>query len=155
MKTKIQTMMYSVLIATSALLAPMAQAQAGAGPAGERPERPAAGGGQRVDRVELMRERLALTDVQVEQLKPIFAAEREEMQALRKVAGPGSDRAAMRENMQAIRGKYLPQIAAVLTAEQNEKHAKMLARATRQDGPGRPAGPGPGAAAPAPSGEME
>ena len=87
--------------------------------------------------VEALREQLGLTDEQVEKLKPIFAAQREEMAAKRKELGQDADRAKVREAMQAIREKYKAQIEAVLTPEQKEKLAKL-----RERGPGGPGGQG-------------
>ena len=141
MKTKLQSVMWSMLLAaglTAALPVVRAQDEGGEKPKkerAERPERPAGGGP--AQRLEMMRERLGLTDAQVEQLKPIFAAEREEVAAKRKELGKDADRAAVREAMQAIREKYRPQIEAVLTPEQREKVA-----AARERGPGRQGGPG-------------
>lgn len=142
MKTKLQSVMWSMLLAaglTAALPVVRAQEEGGEKPKkerAERPERPAGGGGP-AQRLEMMRERLGLTDAQVEQLKPIFAAEREETMAKRKELGKDADRAAVREAMQAIREKYRPQIEAILTPEQREKVA-----AVRERGPGGPGGQG-------------
>lgn len=142
MKTKLQSVMWSMLLAaglTAALPVVRAQEEGGEKPKkerAERPERPAGGGGP-AQRLEMMRERLGLTDAQVEQLKPILAAEREETMAKRKELGKDADRAAVREAMQAIREKYRPQIEAILTPEQREKVA-----AVRERGPGGPGGPG-------------
>lgn len=144
MKTKLQSVMWSMLLAaglTAALPVVRAQEEGGEKPKkerAERPERPPGGGGP-AQRLEMMRERLGLTDAQVEQLKPIFAAEREEVTAKRKELGKDADRAAVREAMQAIREKYRPQVEAVLTPEQREKVA-----AARERGPGGPGGPGGG-----------
>lgn len=147
MKTKLQSVMWSVLLAaglTAALPAARAQDEGGEKPKkerAERPERPAGGGGP-AQRLEMMRERLGLTDAQVEQLKPILAAEREEVAAKRKELGKDADRAAVREAMQAIREKYRPQIEAILTPEQREKVA--AARERGQGGPGGQGGQGGG-----------
>ncbi len=140
MKTKLQSVMWSMLLAaglTAALPVVRAQDEGGEKPKkerAERPERPPGGGGP-AQRLEMTRERLGLTDAQVEQLKPIFAAEREEVAAKRKELGKEADRAAVREAMQAIREKYRPQVEAVLTPEQLEKVA-----AARERGPGGPGG---------------
>lgn len=149
-QSKIQAVMWSALLAAGVTLALPARAQDDAGaekkPRAERPERPA--GGQRGDQVARLKEQLGLTDAQVEQLKPIFAAQAKELQALRKEAGPDADRAALREKSEAIREKYKPQIAAVLTAEQKEKLAKLQERrggpgGQRRDGAGGPPPPPP------------
>src|SRR5690606_19066828 len=89
--SKIQTLTFGALLAAGALLAPSLRAQAeGAGappppPRAERPERPGQGGpagqrgagGERM--IDQLRERLKLSDEQVEKLKPILAAQAEEM----------------------------------------------------------------------------
>ncbi len=141
MKTKLQSVMWSLLLAaglTAALPVVRAQEEGGEKPKkerAERPERPAGGGGP-AQRLEMMRERLGLTDAQVEQLKPLFAAEREEVAAKRKELGKDADRAAVREAMQAIREKYRPQIEAILTPEQREKVAAARARGPGGQGGG-------------------
>ncbi len=99
---------------------------------------------RRGDRLEMLKEELALTDAQVEKLKPIFAAEREEGAALRKELGKDADRAVVREKMQAIREKYKPQVAAILTEEQKAKMEKL-----RERGPKGPKAPGAGGPPPA------
>ncbi len=144
MKTKIQTVLWSLLLASGVMLAPILRAEEGAPekkPRQERPEGGPRGGGG----IEQMRDRLGLTDEQVEKLKPILAAQRGEVQAARKELGRDADRAVVREKMDAIRETYKPQIAAVLTEEQKAKWAKAQER--RQGGPGpdgggRPEGKG-------------
>lgn len=162
MNTKIKTILSGALIAAGMLLALPARAQDdGAADKKPRPERPE--GGQRGDQLARLVEALGLTPDQVEKLKPIVAAEMKERQEIRKEAGPDADRAVLREKMQAIREKYRPQIAAILTAEQKEKFAKMQER--RPGGPGGPGGgegkkgkkgegEGDGAGAPPPPPEM-
>ncbi len=145
MKTKLQTVMCGALLAAGVMLAPSVRAQAEGGQA-QPPRQERREGGPRAGmNVERLKESLGLSDEQVEKLKPIFAAQNEEIQALRKEAGPDADRAALREKMRAIREKYKPQIEAVLTAEQKEKLAKMTERR-----PGGPGGQGEGAGAPPP-----
>ena len=103
--------------------------------------------------VDALKEQLGLTDEQVEKLKPILAAQREEITAKRKELGEDADRAKVREAMQAVREKYTAQIDAILTAEQKEKMAKLRERGAgrRQGGPGAPgAGAGEGATPPPP-----
>ncbi len=131
----------SALLLTGLALAPGARAQDE-----QRPEKPKKEQRQerRGDRLEMLKEELALTDAQVEKLKPIFAAEREEVMAARKELGQDADRAAVREKMQAIREKYKPQIAAILTEEQKAKMEQL-----RERGPKGPKGPGAGGPPPA------
>ena len=150
---KIQSIAFGALLAAGALITPTLRAQAeGAGappppPAAEGSERPGQGGpggqgqarGERM--VQQLRERLKLTDEQVEKLKPILQAQMEELRALRQ-ENQGADRAALREKMQAIRAKYQGQIEAVLTDEQKAIWAKMQERGPR--GEGRQGGPGAG-----------
>lgn len=139
MKSKSHVLMLSTVLAAFALLA----APAGAQPAGEqgKPARQGPGrpGG---DRLEQMRERLGLTDAQVEQLRPIFAAEREELEAKRKELGREATREQRQEAARAVHEKYKAQIDAVLTAEQKEKLAKQRERMeNRRGGPDKPGAP--------------
>ncbi len=138
MKTKSHVLMLSTLLAAFALLA----APAGAQPA-EGKENKAGYGQQRPggDRLEKMRERLGLTDAQVEQLRPIVAAEMEEMRAKGKELGRDATREQRREAMQAVHEKYRDRIHAVLTAEQKEKIAKQRERAGNKPGGRGGAGP--------------
>lgn len=143
MKTKVQTAMWSLALATGLLVAiPAASAQDGDGerkPRQERQERREGAGRPGVN-LERLKEQLELSDEQLAKLKPILAAEREEIAAKRRELGRDADRAAMRDAMQAIREKYKPQIDAVLTEEQKAKLEKLRARGPR--GPGGPGGPG-------------
>ena len=153
MKTRMQTLLWSLALAGGLLAAMPAQAQDQAQGQGERPRQERRQGmGMNV---EALKEQLGLTDEQVEKLKPIFAAQREEIAAKRAELGEGADRAKVREAMQAVREKYTAQIDAVLTAEQKEKMAKLRERGPgrRQGGPGAPgagAGAGEGATPPPP-----
>ncbi|MBC8010128.1 MAG: hypothetical protein H7067_08525 [Burkholderiales bacterium] len=144
MKTKIQTVLWSLLLTSGVMLTSTVRAEEGTAEKKPRQERPE--GGQRPEGgprggggIEQMKERLGLTDEQVEKLKPILAAQREEVQAARKELGEDADRAVVREKMNAVREKYQPQIAAILTEEQKAKWAKAQER--RQGGPGGPGGP--------------
>lgn len=137
MKTKTQTVMWSLLVAAGISVAlPMARAEDGDT---QKPKMERREGGP-AQRLEKLRESLGLTDAQVAQLKEIFAAEREETVAKRKELGKDADRDAVRDAMQPIREKYRAKIEAVLTPEQREKWAKLRER--RSGGPG---GPGEGA----------
>ncbi len=145
MKTKVSALMLSALLAAGAVLTTSVQAQpapdgetgpGGKSPAkerGERPKQPEPG-----ERLEKMREHLGLTDDQVAKLKPIFAAEVEEMKAKRKELGKDATREERRAAMEATREKYKTQVDAVLTAEQKAKVAKMRER--RPGGPDAPEG---------------
>ncbi len=121
MKTKLQSVFFSVMLAAGMGLALPAHAQAEGGEGQPRKERrqmdPAA-------RLEAMKERLGLTEEQVTQIKAIFAAEREELAAKRKELGEDATPEARREAMQAIRAKYRAQLEAVLTEEQKAKLPK-------------------------------
>ena len=144
MKTKTQSLMCGLLLIAGLMLAPTAQAQGngdGEGAKKARPERPE--GGPR-GAIEQMRERLGLTDEQVEKIKPILAAQQAEVQAARKAAGKEADRAELRAKMQEIREKYRAQIEEVLTPEQREKMAKARERGNRPGGPGAGGPNGPG-----------
>lgn len=146
MNTKTQSMIWSGLLMAGLLIAvPAAQAQS---EGGERPKKERREGGSG-ERLEMLRERLGLTDAQVAQLKPILAAEREELAAKRKELGKDADRETVREAMREIHEKYQPQIQAVLTAEQKEKLAKLRERREKKGGgPGGPGGGGPGGGGP-------
>jgi Spy/CpxP family protein refolding chaperone len=143
MKTKVNALMLSALLAAGTVLTASMQAQpapagepGGNSPAkerGERPKQPEPG-----ERLEKMREHLGLTDDQVAKLKPIFASEIEEMKAKRKELGKDATREERRAAMEAMREKYQTQVDAVLTAEQKAKVAKMRER--RPGGPGGPEG---------------
>jgi Spy/CpxP family protein refolding chaperone len=151
MKTRMQTLIWSLALAGGLLAAMPAQAQDQA--QGERPRQERRQGGPGGMNVEALKEQLGLTDEQVEKLKPILAAQREEITAKRKELGEDADRAKVREAMQAVREKYTAQIDAILTAEQKEKMAKLRERGAgrRQGGPGAPgAGAGEGATPPPP-----
>lgn len=139
MNTKMKTAMWSLLLVAGLSAAlPIARAEEGAGQS-QRQERRGGGPGERL---EMLRERLGLTDAQVAQLKEILAAEREEIAAKRKELGKDADRAAMREAMQAIREKYRPKIEAVLTPEQREKFAQIREKMQERGGQGGPGGQG-------------
>ena len=135
-----RTLLCSALLLAGLTFGPTVRAQDE-----QRPEKPKKEQKQerRGDRLEMLKEELALTDAQIESLKPIFAAERAAGMAARKELGKDADRAVVREKMQAIREKYKPQIAAVLTEEQKAKMEKL-----RENGPKGPKGPGPGDKAP-------
>lgn len=120
MKTKLQSVLFSAVLAAGMSLAVPAYAQAEGGegePKRERRMDPAA-------RLEAMKERLGLSDDQVAKIKEIFAAEREEIAAKRKELGEDAAPEARREAMQAIRAKYRAQMEAVLTDEQKAKLPK-------------------------------
>lgn len=136
MKTKMKTVIWSLALAGGLLAASPAQAQEQGG--GEKPRQERRGGGGGGMNVEALKERLGLTDEQVTKLKPILAAQREEIMAKRKELGQDADRQAVMEAMKAIREKYKAQIEAVLTPEQKEKFAKFAER--RPGGPGGPGG---------------
>lgn len=121
MKTKLQSVLFSAVLAAGMSLALPAYAQAEGGEGKPKMERrqadPAA-------RLEAMKERLGLSEEQVAKLKEIFAAEREEIAAKRKELGQDADPEARRAAMQPIREKYRAQMEAVLTDEQKAKLPK-------------------------------
>ena len=137
MKTKMKTVIWGLALAGGLLAAMPAQAQE-QGPGGEKPRQERRGGGGPGQNIEALKERLGLTDEQVAKLKPILAAQREEIAAKRKELGEDADRAAVMEATKAIREKYKAQIEAILTPEQTEKFAKFAER--RPGGPGGPGG---------------
>jgi Spy/CpxP family protein refolding chaperone len=123
------------MLATGALIAIPAQAQDKPDSDSPRRERPE--GGQRGNAVNRMKEALDLSDEQVEKIKPLLAAQQEEIQAVRKAAGENPDREKMRSEVTAIRDKYKVQVEAVLTEEQKAKLEKLQ---NRMRGPGGPGG---------------
>lgn len=148
MKTILKSLVCGALLTAGLVLVPTVNAQAEGPTPTERPERPQRpeGAGPRADRLAQLTEQLGLTEAQSEQLRPIFAAQQAEVQAIRRNATADSDRAAIRESMQAVREKYQGKIAAVLTDEQKAKWAKLQERGPR---------PGPGAGGPPPAAKAE
>jgi len=94
-------------------------------------------------RLQMMKERLGLSDAQVTQLKAIYEDERTKSEALRadQTADPQANRAKMGE----IRKDSETRIAAILTPDQKSKWDEMRAQQQRR-GPGGP----PPAGAPQP-----
>ena len=89
--------------------------------------------GPKGERLAELKEKLGLTDAQVEQLKKIFAEEREQMKALHDKEGTKEDKMAeMRKIHEATRAK----IAAILTPEQKAQFEEM-----RKQGPKGEKGP--------------
>lgn len=141
MKTQMKSVMWSLALASGLMVAlPAVQAQ---NENSEKPRQERRQGGPGGMNIERLKEALGLTEEQVTQLKPILAAEREEMAAKRKELGQEADRSAVREAMQAIHEKYKSQIDAVLTAEQREKLEKLRERGPR-GGQGGEGGKGKG-----------
>lgn len=140
MKTKLTSVLcLSAVVAGLALATVPARAEPGES---GRPEKKRAElRRERGDRLEKMKEHLGLTDEQVAKLKPVFEAERAEMQAAREKLGEDATRKERMEAARAIHEKYRPQIAAVLTEEQKAKLEKMRDK-MRERGPGGPGGPG-------------
>jgi Spy/CpxP family protein refolding chaperone len=93
------------------------------------PGRPARPGGQRGDRLEMMKEKLGLSAEQVEKLKALFARDFEKMKAIREDATLSDEQ--KREKARAIFGGSAGEMKAVLTPEQAEKwKAEMERRRT-------------------------
>jgi Spy/CpxP family protein refolding chaperone len=139
MNPKMKTAMWSLLLMAGLSAAlPIARAEQGEG---QRQERRAGGPGERLD---ILRERLGLSDAQVAQLKEIFAAEREKIAAKRKELGKDANRAEVRAAMREIREKSRAKIAAVLTPEQREKFAQMREKMKERAGRGGPGSEGDG-----------
>jgi len=144
MKTKSYVLMLSTLLAAFALLATPASAEA---PGYKQKQSEVAPQRQAGDRLAQMRERLELTDAQVEQLRPVLAAEREELKAKRKELGREATRAERQAAVRAVRAKYIPQIDAVLTPDQLAKVAMQRERMAKRIAAGDNGGPaGPGGA---------
>lgn len=70
----------------------------------------------------MLKEKLGLSEAQVDQLKKIFADERDQMKALKEKEG---DKESKRGEMQKIREATRTKIEAILTPEQKAKFAEM------------------------------
>lgn len=81
-----------------------------------RPNRP---GGQRGDRLAMMKEMLGLTPEQVEKLKPIFIRDAEKLKAIREDAALTDEQ--KREKARTIYEGSAEEIKAILTPDQAEK----------------------------------
>jgi Spy/CpxP family protein refolding chaperone len=142
MKSKLSSVLFSTLLAASALLA--VQVRAEDGPGGPPPGGPNPGGEHRkggekakmpdpAERIEKMKEHLGLSDAQAKQLKEIFGAEMKEMQALRKDESVPVEQ--KREKAKAIREATKAKVDAVLTPEQLAKaEAARNKMADRKEG---------------------
>jgi Spy/CpxP family protein refolding chaperone len=99
----------------------------------EAPEAPKKEHGPRGNDVQVMKEKLGLTDAQVEQIKQIREDARAQMEKLKKDESLSKEdkMAAMKKIREATKAK----VDAVLTPEQLEK-----AKALHRDGPGGPGG---------------
>lgn len=106
--------------------APVVHAQEGAQPPAKKE------GAARPDRLGQLKAKLELSDAQVEQVKKIYAEEREQMKALREKEGTREEKAP---EMRKIRESVHAKIAAVLTAEQKAKFEEMR---KNRPGPGGP-----------------
>ena len=113
-----------LLAATSTLRAedpvpptPPVNPPAGQPEAGAKRER--GPGGQRGDRLAMMKETLGLTPEQVEKLKPIFARDADKLKAIREDAALTAEE--KREKARAIYEGSVEEIKAVLTPDQAEK----------------------------------
>ena len=93
----------------------MVRAEDSAAPAPKKEHGPA-------DRLAELKAKLNLTDAQVDQLKKIFADEREQMKALKDKEG---DKESKHTEMQKIRQGTREKIEAILTPEQKAKFAEM------------------------------
>jgi protein CpxP len=91
-------------------------------------------------RLQMMKERLGLSDAQTAQVKAVIDDERTKGEALR--ADQTGDREAMRTKMGEIRKDSETRIAAILTPDQKTKWDAMRAEQQRR-GPGGPPPPPP------------
>jgi Spy/CpxP family protein refolding chaperone len=95
-------------------------------------------------RMEMLKERLELTDTQVTALEPIFAAHDRKRREL--FESRSQERQAMREQMEALRLEMDEELAAVLTDEQMKALAELREETRqrfRQEGRGGRRGPPP------------
>ena len=123
MKSKLSSVLFSTLLAASALLAVQVRAEdAPGGPppggehkkAGEKGKMPSPS-----DRVEKMKENLGLSDAQATQIKEILTSETKDLEALKKDESVPMDQ--KKEKAAAIREGNKAKIDALLTPEQKAK----------------------------------
>ncbi len=130
MKSKLSSVLFSTLLAASALLA--VQVRAEDAPGGPPPSGDHKKGGEKgkmpsaSERVEKMREHLGLSDAQASQIKEILTAEAKELQSLKKDESVPVEQ--KKEKAKAIREANKAKVDAVLTPEQLTK-----AEATRAE----------------------
>lgn len=82
-------------------------------------------------RLSHLKEALALTDEQVEQVRPILEEEKEKRQNLRSNVSLNNDRSAMREKMMEIREETKKQLGSILTPEQLEQFDQIKQKGKR------------------------
>jgi Spy/CpxP family protein refolding chaperone len=123
MKSKLSSVLFSTLLAASALLAVQARAEDGPGgpppgaehkKGGEKGKMPSPG-----ERVEKMKEHLGLSDEQAAQIKEILTSEMKDLQALKKDESVPVEQ--KKEKAAAIREGNKAKIDALLTPEQKSK----------------------------------
>jgi Spy/CpxP family protein refolding chaperone len=92
-------------------------------------------------RMQVLQEKLVLTDEQAVALEPIFAQHDEKRREL--FESRSGERQAMREQMQALRGELDAGLAEVLTAEQmaSFRGLREEKRQSRRQGQGKRRGP--------------
>jgi Spy/CpxP family protein refolding chaperone len=152
MKSKLSSVLFSTLLAASALLAVQVRAEPGAGgpPPGEGAGGEHKKGGEKgkmpspADRIAKMKENLGLSDDQATKIKAILESEAKEGQELRKDDSIPMEQ--KKEKMKAIREKNKAAIDAILTPEQR---AKADAARAKMGGQGGKKGEGKG-----PKGDM-
>lgn len=124
------------------------QGQQNAPPSGERQgpppgERRGGSPDNRQDPVAMMKERLGLTDEQVEKVTAVFQDFREKRRALMEKAGGQPPTEEMREEFRKLRDNRDAKIKAILTADQFAKYQEMMSQMGPERGGGRrgPGGP--------------
>jgi Spy/CpxP family protein refolding chaperone len=80
-------------------------------------------GKARVDRIEMMKKELSLTDDQVAKLKPIMDDDNKKMREI--MQDSNLSREQRREKLTALREASAPKIKAILTKEQADKWEKL------------------------------
>lgn len=157
MKSKLSSVLFSTLMAASALLSVQVSAQPSAGgpPPGEAAGGERKKGGEKpkmpspADRVEKMKESLGLSDEQATKIKGILESEAKEIQALRKDESTPMEQ--KKEKMKAIRDKNKAEIDAILTDDQRSKADAARAKMSdRREGGKKGEGKGPKGDAPLP-----
>ncbi len=119
---------FGAALAAGLVLAPQAGAQS------EQQGRPDRGGqrGERMDpqqrlerRVQMLTERLQLSQQQATQIRQILTQEQTQMQALWQKAEGGASRESLRPEMQSIRQRTEQQIEGVLTEQQRATYREL------------------------------
>ncbi|MBT9392680.1 hypothetical protein KLP40_05845 [Hymenobacter sp. NST-14] len=117
-----------LLLAATALLAGSATAQTSTTPlqrpAGAR-QQPGTDQPTPEQRAAVLAKQLGLSAEQTQQVRQLEESRRQEMQAMRGQLPAGADRAARRQNLEALRTKYDTQLRGILSADQYTQYRQL------------------------------